>query len=91
MAQVTINFVGVDVVGGGQKTITVKVDGEVSLGELFRRLGRQLGIEGFGESVESRFLVLVNGTSVDWLRKSEVLISPGSSISITPLVAGGST
>ena len=90
MAQVTVNFVGVDLVGGGQKKTTIKVDGEVSLAELFRLLAQQLGIEGFDERIDGRFLVLVNGTSIDWLRKSEVVISPGSIISVTPLVAGGS-
>lgn len=90
MAQVTVNFVGVDLVGGGQKKTTIKVDGDMSLAELFGLLERQLGMEGFEESMHGRFLVLVNGTSIDWLRKSEVVISPGSIISVTPLVAGGS-
>jgi hypothetical protein len=90
VAQVTVNFVGVDLLGGGQKKTTIKVDGDLPLTELFRLLARQLAIESLEEGIDGRFLVLVDGIGVDWRRKSEVVISPGSIVSIAPLVAGGS-
>jgi molybdopterin converting factor small subunit len=90
VAEVTVNFLGVDLVGGGRKKTTLKVDGDMSLAELFSLLERQLGMEGFEESMHGRFLLLVNGTSIEWLRTSEVVVSPGSVISVAPLVAGGS-
>lgn len=89
MAEVKIVFLGVDLVGGGEKEITMEVDGEVSLEKLFRPMAQRLGVEGLEERIGERFLVLVDGTSIDYLRKSETIIKPGSIISVVPMVGGG--
>jgi hypothetical protein len=89
VAHVTVNFAGVHLVGGDKKTTTVSVDGEVSLAELFRLLERQLDIKTLDESLEERYLALINGESTGPLRNSELPFPPGSTVSIIPLLAGG--
>jgi len=89
MPVITVDFIGVAFLGGGRKRVSLELEGETSIRELFELLEKQLDIDELEEKVDKWCMVLLDGTGIEHLQKKDTRVGHGAVVSVVPLLGGG--
>ena len=86
---VTIEFLGISAVGGGHRRLELPMSDPTSVRDVLRMASDYLGEAVCPELLEERYLVLVEGRSILYLRGWDTVVQPGQGVSVVPLLGGG--
>ncbi|MHB1415258.1 MAG: MoaD/ThiS family protein [Chloroflexota bacterium] len=89
MAKVTVRLQGGLALPVPRQVMELEVPGETTVRSLVERLGVELGVVTFADTVVEHCLVALDGTEIGHLGGWEAPVGEGSVVSIVPAMVGG--